>query len=145
MRLPGFITDFSSHRLNGYCGLLNRSSCDGEGLTAALEIVQKGPPIDICEVVPDLCEPVPAIKVSWLSCGNASGYVLVNGSNFATQSGVQVVVSNCSEAFPVPAGATTDVHGSFNAFVRCDCGGSTAVRAIDSAGNLAQGSAPMPC
>jgi len=145
MRLPCFSAEFSLHGSNGHYDLPRSFSRDGRAVKAAREVVKKGPPLDICALFPHLCQPVPAINVSWLTCNNGSGYVVVTGTNFAAQTGVQVEVGNCSEGFSVPVGATTDVNGAFATWVPCGCGGSTTVIAIDSTGNWAQGSAPMPC
>jgi hypothetical protein len=102
-------------------------------------------PIDICLVFPRLGAPQPSLTVNWLNCGNQNGFVLVGGKNFAANSTVQADVGNCQGPFSVPVGASTDANGSFVAWVACNCGGSTTVNASDTAGNVAEGTAAMPC
>jgi hypothetical protein len=144
MNMPGYTGEASLYRSRGHYGVTEAISDRGTSVHPELNFPQIIP-IDICLRFPQLCQLGPAVKVSWLTCNNGSGYVVVTGSNFAPNSGVQVDIGNCQGPFPVNAGATADGNGSFTTWAPCDCSGSTTVTALDSAGHSAQGSAAMPC
>jgi hypothetical protein len=144
MRLPRFAAETSLYQSSArYRG--NRATGQNG---VALHPAQFGPiPPYVCAVNPGFCESLFLnLKVNWVSFGNGSGLVIVQGSGFPGNRKVHVEIQNCVGAYSFPINLLTDPNGEFTRWVQCDCGRSTTVTADDViTGASVQATAQLTC